>query len=96
MYGSVARGEDEPHSDIDVAMVVSKSGPRVVDQVREALQPLGDRLLVHFSVVALTPAEVAKLAPSDHWAAMSRDAKILKGASPQQEAARCARTAQHA
>ena len=97
LYGSVARGEDAPHSDVDIALVLNKDAPDTTGEVREALQILGDRLLVHFSVVALTPIEVAKLAPRARWwADVKRDAKVLKGASPRQEAARCVRAAQHA
>ena len=92
LYGSVARGEDAPHSDIDIALVVDNGEPDFAVKVREALQALEDRFLVHFSVVALTPAEVVRLAPDDNWwAAVARDAKVLKGVGPEHEAVRCAR-----
>ncbi|MDP1692062.1 MAG: nucleotidyltransferase domain-containing protein [Burkholderiaceae bacterium] len=97
LYGSVARGEDGPSSDVDIVLVVSREEPGVTDGVREAIQALGDQLQVHFSVVLLTPADVAKLAPADRWwTEVKRDAKVLKGVSPDQEAARCATSAQPA
>lgn len=97
LYGSVARGEDQPRSDVDIALVVSREGSDVADRVREAIQVLGDRLQVHFSAVVLTPADVAKLPQDDPWwDEMTRHAKVLKGVGPRQEAARCARSAQPA
>jgi predicted nucleotidyltransferase len=97
LYGSVARGEDEPRSDVDIALVVNREGLDVTDSVREAIQVLGDRLQVHFSTVVLTPADVANLPQDDHWwAEMTQDAKVLKGIGPRQEAARRARSDQPA
>ncbi len=94
LYGSVARGEDEPRSDVDLALVMSRASPQSVEAVRESLRALGDRHFVHFCVVALAPADVAKLPPDDRWwSALSRDARVLKGLSPQAEAARCTRAA---
>ena len=95
LYGSVARGEDAPRSDIDIAMVIDQPGAAVA--VRETLHGLEDRLRVHFSVVALTPAEVASASSGERWwAELIRDGKVLKGASPQQEALVCSRTVQPA
>lgn len=95
LYGSVARGEDAPHSDIDIAMVVDE--PDAAVAVRESLHGLEDRLRVHFSVVALTTADVASVSSGDHWwTDLIRDAKVLKGASPQQEVLACSRTEQPA
>jgi predicted nucleotidyltransferase len=92
LYGSVARGEDTPHSDIDIAIVTQDDGPGVADAVREALQALEERWDVHLSVVVLAPSDVARLQPNDRWwLEMTKDAKLLKGVGPQQEALRCAR-----
>lgn len=97
LYGSVARAQDEPHSDIDVAVVIDGPGTDIAAKVREALQIVEDRMLVRFSVVALTPAEVARLTPEDAWwAEMARDAKVIKGAGPMQEALVCSRAKQPA
>lgn len=97
LYGSVARGEDAPHSDIDIAIVMQDNVDGVAEEVREALLALEDRLRVHFSVVVLTPADVARLQPNDHWwGDLTKGAKLLKGVGPQQEALRCTRTVQPA
>lgn len=90
-YGSVARGTDEPRSDMDVALVLTEDRLDASRQVRDAVQALGDRLGVHISPVVLSPLELAKLAPSDPWwLEVSRDAKVIKGVSPAKEKARCA------
>lgn len=97
LYGSVARGTDEPRSDMDLALVLADESVEASRQVRDAMQVLGDRLGVHISPVVLTPSELAKLPPGDHWwSEMCRDAKVLKGVAPAREAARCAQAAQPA
>lgn len=97
LYGSVARGTDEPRSDLDVALVLADDSVDASRQVRDAMQVLGDRLGVHISPVVLTPTELAKLPPGDHWwSEVRRDAKVLKGVAPAKEAARCTKAAQPA
>jgi len=97
MYGSVARGMDEPRSDMDVALVIADDGVDASWRVRDAMQELGGQLGVHISPVVLTPAELAKLLPDDPWwSEVRRDAKVLKGVAPAKEAARCAMAAQPA
>ena len=97
LYGSVARATDEPRSDMDVALVLDEDSLDTSRQVRDAVQELGDRLGVHISPVVLTPTELAKLSPSDPWwSELSRDAKVLKGDSPANEAARCLKAVQPA
>ena len=92
LYGSVARGTDEPRSDMDVAVVLADDCLDASRQVRDAVQVLGDRLGVHISPVVLTPLELANLLPSDPWwSEVSRDAKVLKGLSPAAEKDRCAK-----
>ena len=94
LYGSVARTTDEPRSDMDIALVLDEDSLDASRQVRDALQELGDRLGVHISPVVLMPSELARLSPADPWwSELSRDAKVLKGVSPAQEAARCAKAA---
>ena len=95
LYGSVTRGQDAPRSDIDIALVTQDAAPAVAEQVRDALHALEGRFQVHFSVVALSPADVARLPPDDRWwTELSRDARLLKGLPPAQEALRCARKGQ--
>jgi len=97
LYGSVARGTDEPRSDMDIALVLVEDSVDASRHVRDAMQGLGDRLGVHISPVVLTPSELARLPPGDPWwSEVLRDAKVLKGISPAKEAARCAKAAQPA
>ncbi len=97
LYGSVARATDEPHSDMDIALVLDEDSLDASRQVRDAVQELGERLGVPISPVVLTPSELARLSPSDPWwSELSRDAKVLKGVSPARESARCAKAAQSA
>jgi predicted nucleotidyltransferase len=81
LYGSVARGEDTPRSDIDIALLVSSQ--ELADEVREELTSLADEQQVHFSVTALTPKDLAAIPDHDRWwSDVVRDARILKGPAP--------------
>jgi predicted nucleotidyltransferase len=94
LYGSVARGEDAPHSDVDVVLVMDENAVEASHQVRDAVQALGDMLSLHFSAVILTPAELAAIRKDDPWwTEVMRDAKVLKGLGPAMEIDRCARSA---
>jgi len=82
LYGSVARGEDTPSSDLDMALLVANHA--VADRVREDLMPLEDQQQLSISLTALTKEELAALPEDDRWwSGVVRDARILKGASPQ-------------
>ena len=84
LYGSVARGEDTPASDIDVALLVAS--PDVSDQVREDLMTIEDEMKVHVSVTALTPRDLAALQDGDPWwSGVVRDCRVLKGGRPEAE-----------
>lgn len=83
LYGSVARGEDSPASDVDIALVVRSHA--VADQVREALMPLEDAQQIHICLAALTAKELAALPEDDPWwTAVVRDGRVIKGAAPEQ------------
>jgi predicted nucleotidyltransferase len=89
LYGSVARGADGPASDVDLALVVHGAAGEAAEAVRERLRPLEDELRVTFSVVALSPADVLERATKDPWwTELERDAKVLKGGTPESVAAR--------
>ena len=83
LYGSVARGDDSPASDVDIAIVVRSHA--VADQVREALMPLEDAQQLRISLTALTAEELAAL-PEDEpwWVNVVREGRVLKGAAPKQ------------
>lgn len=90
-YGSVARGEDEPASDFDIAIVVPDEAAvdAATDAAREALREAEDTHLVRCSVVGLANTDVLRLVESgdDWWEGMARDAKVLMGSRPEQYAA---------
>jgi predicted nucleotidyltransferase len=89
LYGSVARGEDGPNSDIDITVVVDSES--AAGGLQESLMGLKDQFNVNFSLISLTPEDVAGQAQdSTWWASVIRDAKMLKGASPQNEFDQCA------
>ncbi len=97
LYGSVARGEDGPHSDVDILLVMKEDDVDASHRIRDAVQALGDTLSMHFSAVVLTPAElVAARNDGPWWTDVMRDARVLKGLSPVKEMAACARSAQAA
>lgn len=92
-YSSVARGEDGPGSDLDVAVAVRAGdvdGP--LAPLREALEPAEDDLLVSFSLVGLSREDVRRLSAGDPWwDGFVRDAKVLVGVRPEALAARLRR-----
>lgn len=92
LYGSVARGEDSPASDLDVAALVRSHA--VADRIREDLMPLEDAQQLHISLTALTPKEFKALPEDDPWwSDVVRDGRVLKGQAPDQMRRRLARAA---
>ncbi|MFG5409450.1 nucleotidyltransferase domain-containing protein [Piscinibacter sakaiensis] len=92
LYGSVARGEDAPGSDLDIALVVRSKA--VGDQVREALMPLEDGQQIRISLTALTAKDLAALPDDDPWwCNVVREGRVLKGAAPDQARRRLTRAA---
>lgn len=92
LYGSVARGEDTPRSDVDLALIVSTQA--IADRIREDLMPLEDEQQVHISLTALTPKELAALPDDDPWwSDVVRDARVLKGPAPESAKRQAAKVA---
>jgi predicted nucleotidyltransferase len=87
-FGSVARGEDAPQSDFDIAVAVpdDRQVDALVEEIRQVLRPIEDKFYVAFSVIGLSNADIARLQQDgdEWWANVTRDAKVLKGVSPQQ------------
>ena len=84
LFGSAARGEDVPGSDVDVAVVFRAGTPEAaLDAVRTGLQPMEDAERVAVSVIGLWPEDVERLSAGDPlWRALERDAVPLVGPPP--------------
>jgi predicted nucleotidyltransferase len=89
LFGSAARGDDTPASDVDVAVVFPAGSPgTALEAIREALAPTEDTERVIVSVIGLWPADVARLVagergePDPLWRAFERDAIPLLGEPP--------------
>jgi hypothetical protein len=93
LFGSAARLEDRPDSDIDIVMVSAardaSEHERTAEVLRERLAGTPALTGLRPSVIALTMADVGSLIAEGHpiWAAAERDAKVLEGPSPQALAA---------
>ena len=89
LFGSVARGEDVPGSDVDIAVVLPAGHPHTaLEAIREALMPTEDAERVTLSIIGLWPADIARLAtgergqPDPLWRAFEQDAIPLLGDAP--------------
>jgi DNA-binding transcriptional ArsR family regulator len=68
IYGAVARGEDGPDEDIEVALVAPDEDVETpVARLREVLGPMQDVQRVWISVIGLSPSEVRRLSGGDRW-----------------------------
>jgi len=85
LYGSVARGEDDFASDIDVAIISSRGQPtRQAERLREAIGVTLPERSNRISVVALGPADLRLMVEkrSAFWREIERDTVVLSGDAP--------------
>lgn len=89
LYGSAARGDDTPASDLDIAVVLpDERTESTLAAIREALTPTEAAERVTLSVIGLSLADVARLsgdaggAADPLWRAIDRDAVPLLGEPP--------------
>lgn len=85
IYGSVARGEDRPDSDLDIAVVTPSEKPESgLQEIREALVTHGEELGFNPSVVGLTLEDVARLssARDPWWGGVEANALLILGPRP--------------
>lgn len=85
LYGSVARGHDDPASDIDVALVSAESQPTSqAEALRQAIDGALPAWAHRISVIALGPDDVRRLVrqKAEFWRELERDAVVLAGEAP--------------
>ena len=85
IYGSVARGQDGPGSDLDVVVVLPEDElESAIQRYRSALAPQLDREMVHLSVIGLSVGDIQRLADTDDpwWRNLEADAIPISGPSP--------------
>lgn len=85
LYGSVARAQDSPRSDIDVAIVTTKSQPTAqAEALRDAITRKLPEWAHRISVVAFGPSDIRHLAGirAEFWRELERDAVVLAGEAP--------------
>ncbi|MER8748069.1 nucleotidyltransferase domain-containing protein [Mesorhizobium sp. M1050] len=85
IYGSVARGEDRPDSDLDI-VVVAESGilEGMLAAMRDALVEPGELFGFSPSVVGLAREDIVRLSRlrDPWWQSVAADAIVLVGARP--------------
>ena len=78
LYGSVARGEDRPRSDVDFAVLLKSAAAE--SKVRDSFELLEHKLYAKFSVVCVTEAELKAGKVGPHWwGKVLREGMQLKG-----------------
>lgn len=85
LYGSVARGEDDAASDIDIALVTVAPEPGTqADALRDAVSRTRAASAERVSVITMAPADVrrAARAKAPFWDNLKRDAVVLLGDAP--------------
>lgn len=89
VYGAAARGEDDPESAIEVALVAADEQVEVaVTRFRAILEPVEQIQHVEFSVTGLAPSDVRRMAAGDPWWRGATDGAIpVFGQSPSELAA---------
>lgn len=93
IYGRVARNEDRPQADVEVALVSADEAAEVaVSRFKTIIEPAEQVQRVWVSVVGLTPSDVRRLSAGDAWWRRATQAVIpVFGAPPVELAAGLAR-----
>lgn len=98
LYGSVARGEDDAASDIDIPLVTAAPDPGAqADMLRDAVSRTRAASADRVSVITMAPADVrrAARAKTPFWDNLKRDAVVLLGDAPVDVLERASRRTKH-
>jgi predicted nucleotidyltransferase len=81
LYGSVARQEDIPRSDVDILLVTSGAPDAVLEDFRSRVQELERHSFVALSIVGISRKEARQKAAANDswWMNVLKDAVPLKG-----------------
>lgn len=84
-YGSVARGDDLPASDLDIAIIISAPEVEAItERYREALHPLEAKYAISCSVVGIGLTELLSVVTGNPWwEEVCRDGRVIKGMPPE-------------
>jgi predicted nucleotidyltransferase len=94
IYGSTARGEDRPDSDLDIVFVAgSDEQDRAANSFREALVESAERLGFAPSVIGLRCGDIERLSGERDpwWVGVVADALVVMGPRPDELAAKLRR-----
>ncbi|HWE43655.1 MAG TPA: nucleotidyltransferase domain-containing protein [Gemmatimonadaceae bacterium] len=94
LFGSVARGEDDAASDIDIALVTAVPEPSAqADALRDAISRTRAASVERVAVITMAPADVRRAAreKTPFWESLKRDAVVLLGDAPADVLARARR-----
>lgn len=90
MYGSVARGDDGPDSDTDLAVLAASADSETMQAARDAIGEVAEMLQLNASIIVISPTELGTGAIDPAWFEnVAKDAKTLKGRDPLREKVRC-------
>jgi predicted nucleotidyltransferase len=85
LYGSAARGDDGPGSDIDLAVVVKETdAEKTIELYRKRLMATLESESVAVAVIGVSPSDVRRLIKEDApmWSNLVADARPLFGPTP--------------
>lgn len=85
LYGSVARKDDNLHSDLDLALAVKRGKASTVEaKFRDAIASLEELWAFDSSVIAIDIDDIARLSrdADPWWSSLNRDALAIRGERP--------------
>jgi predicted nucleotidyltransferase len=81
LYGSVARAQDTPQSDVDIAVVADRDRlGGIVSELRDRLREAAEALGVELAIVGVAPPAASSALP--YWESIIRDVVPIFGPDP--------------